>query len=1398
MSRGIGSITQTSNAVLRSRGYDFNGNVNAAVFHENTNTLFVGGDFTSVREYSKYDFSTTVLTGDGIPAVNGDLYTNGTVFAVAPDQSGGYYLGGSFTSVNGEARNCIAHINRFGLLSPWNPNANGTVRALAVSGDNVYVGGDFTSVASTTRDRLAAVNTAGSLLSWDPNANGTVRALAVSGDNVYVGGDFSSVAGTTRNRLAAVNTAGSLLAWDPGTGGPPGNREVYALAVSGDNIYVGGAFASVASTTRSTLAAVNTAGSLLSWNPSPSGSGLFAVKTIAVSGTNIYIGGTFTTVGSVPRSYAALINSSGSLLDWDPSLSGAVSSISPNLPNIYVGGDFTSAGSQGSGFIIFDQGSYLRSTSGRVVTNGIVWASTPDGLGGAYIGGTFTTVNGQTRNRLAHVNSSGQVTSWNPSADNTVRALLLHNSVVYIGGVFTSVAGTVRNRLAAVNTASSLATWNPSASSDVYALARISENIYIGGAFGLIASTTRNRLASVNTSGSLLAWNPSASSAITALTPVGDNIYIGGNFFNIVATARNYLAAVNTAGSLLAWNPSANNFVHAVHVLGDNIYIGGAFSAVSSQNRARVASVTTGGSLLSWDPSANSNVNAIGSFGTNIYLAGNFSTISNDTTPLIAITDVSGSLVWKSTGPQDELLSTSGAGYAISVVSGFAYFGGDFSTIFAKSASKIVRSNSSGYVQSFSANVQSNVNSAVSFGSNVYIGGLPGSIAITQASHARNRLAAFSASTGSLTNWNPNANGSVQSMAIIGDNVYVGGNFTSVSSTTRNYLSSVNTSGSLQSWNPSASGQVLQIRASDENIYAVGEFTSVASTTRNRAAVVNTSGSLSSFSVPVNNGSIRSVAVSGSDIYLSGDFSVFEPSGPFLAALNSSTGQSFLGQSLSTGGVIYCATPDGLGGFYLGGNFNTVNGVSRFYLAQVNSSGQVTSWNPNCNSAVESMIKIGDNLYFGGFFNQVSGTNRWYLAAVNTSGSLLSWNPSASYFASTLVNIGTNIYIGGSFTAVAGTTRKYAAAVNTAGSLLAWNPNFYDESSTNVGTTETEARCLAMVVSGSDIYCGGLFRWVGGKTTVRGRLAAFNQSGTLLSWNPNVESGSEGRSVRSMSISGNNIYFCGSFTQVSGTTRDQLAAVNTSGSLLAWSPAINNLGSGTVYADGSTIHIGSSNIGTSGYFVTNSAGSTVSTLISEGGAVSPAGGRAQYVIFAQGENVILSGNFTQAGGAVRNRGALVNSSGALQSWTPNANASITEMQIIGDNIYMSGSFTSMGGQARNYLGAVNTSGSLVSWNPSANSSVTELIVNGENIYVSGGFSSIDSQLRDRFAVINTLGSVVGSSIADPSRNISNQPIRAIAQSSSSIFVLSNQPVNAQAARSPVGLVIKKSDNTQVS
>src|SRR4051812_36883435 len=150
------------------------------------NTIYIGGDFTAVGPNLYYGSSLDATTGFGNPSF---ALPNGIVYAVVPDGSGGWYIGGNFTRVGNFTRNNIARINADGSVNTWDPNANGMVQTIAVVGSTVYAGGYFNAIGAQTRNYMAALDaTTGLATAWDPNASAPVLALAINGSTLYAGG----------------------------------------------------------------------------------------------------------------------------------------------------------------------------------------------------------------------------------------------------------------------------------------------------------------------------------------------------------------------------------------------------------------------------------------------------------------------------------------------------------------------------------------------------------------------------------------------------------------------------------------------------------------------------------------------------------------------------------------------------------------------------------------------------------------------------------------------------------------------------------------------------------------------------------------------------------------------------------------------------------------------------------------------------------------------------------------------------------------------------------------------------------------------------------------------------------------------------------------------------------
>lgn len=268
--------------------------------------------------------------------------TDGPVKAIAV-VGDAVYVGGNFSSAGGEnqtnppQRLNLAAFGTDGTLLPWNPRADLPVLTLAADGNTLYAGGDFAFIGGTARHHLAAVGTDGTLLSWDPNADGTVRALAVANGVVYAGGDFSTVSGSPRTYAAAIDTSGTLAAWNIDLLSGQGN-DVESIAVAADTIYLSGDFgwfdSQDVNVSRHFLAAFGTDGSLRSyWNPQQVGS----ASALLVDGGVVYAAGSLSKVAGLPRRYIAAIDTSGATLDWNPGAPYQVTALAKRGDTIFIG-----------------------------------------------------------------------------------------------------------------------------------------------------------------------------------------------------------------------------------------------------------------------------------------------------------------------------------------------------------------------------------------------------------------------------------------------------------------------------------------------------------------------------------------------------------------------------------------------------------------------------------------------------------------------------------------------------------------------------------------------------------------------------------------------------------------------------------------------------------------------------------------------------------------------------------------------------------------------------------------------------------------------------------------------------------------------------------------------------
>jgi hypothetical protein len=629
----------------------FGTSVNASA--EGDGVIYLGGSFTYVGPRTG---AAAAIGAVGAPTNAGrailpwPAVEGGDVFAIAPDGSGGAFLGGAFTSVGGVARGGLAHVNADGSLDTgFAPVVTGTVRALALAGSRLIVGGSLTAINGVSRTNLGAVDvtTGATDQAWVADTNGEVRALLVFGSDLYVGGAFTTV---TSGSPPVVVNAGRIARLNIGNGDADGtfsdsvdieNGVVTSLALGGQlggdpnerELFVGGTFTTIngsntggrngAGVTRQRLAALNTVGlDVRSFSATVDGD----VNGLAIEGSTVYAVGAFTSVNGASRPRAAAFTTGGTLLSWRPILNKTAFAITLGAGVVYIGGQFgarllavhpstaaitpwASVGNNNNGF-----------GSASAVHAIAVSGST------VHVGGSFRSAGGFPRQNAAALDLiTGEATTWAPAVSSPVNAMAtLSNGDVVLG-----TASTVSRvgEDGAVH-------WSVTVDAAARAIAvDEADRIYVGGNFSAISSVSRRGLAALSpVDGSVLSWQADTNigGGVRGLAVFRGEIYAGGDFTSLQGNNTfSQLAAIsNASGPAVvrkAW--PANGSVLAVAAQRDAVFVGGAFTTIDGVSRTRLAAID-GTNVTTFNVAASQSVNAIVGLGNNLQLGGVLTSLS--------------------------------------------------------------------------------------------------------------------------------------------------------------------------------------------------------------------------------------------------------------------------------------------------------------------------------------------------------------------------------------------------------------------------------------------------------------------------------------------------------------------------------------------------------------------------------------------------------------------------------------------------------------------------------------------------------------------------------------------------------------------------------------------------
>lgn len=1077
--------------------------------------LYAAGIFTfvgalPVNYIAKWNGSSWSTLGSGM---------DGTVVALAVGGDG-LYAGGDFTTAGGVSANRIAKWNGTAWLA-LGSGMNSTVRVLAARGGEVYASGYFSTAGGVSAQRIAKWD--GSV--WSPLGSGVdaeVETLLVLGGDLYVGGSFTTIGGVPANRIAKWNGS----AWSA-LGSGMANGGIYALAAAGNVLYAGGTFS------------YEPFYSIAKWDGtawSPVGSGMnLHVFALAVSGSDVYAAGQFTVAGGIPANRIAKWNGSA----WSALGSGLNSGSSGTFVrtlafyngDLYAGGRFSTAGDKISPFLaraslrlpILTLGSASAITSNSAIFNGTInpngstttaqfeyglttnygttaniTLSPNDGTTGQNVGSGLTGLAPLTVYHYRLVATSGNGTSV--SEDRTFTTLGVPEIAVEqpAGSNLTDGTASIPFGAVAVGASSSSFTFiiRNSGAADLTGLAVTKDGSHAGD-FSVSVIGMSDTVAPGGSTSFTVTFTPTAGGTRSAAIHIASNDADENPFdITLTGTATAPEIVVELSGNNIsdgdalgfqAMNGSNSGYSLTIKntgladLTGLTVTIDGPDAAMFSSLPSPTAPVAPNGSTplhIGFAPTSLGPKAAVLHIESNdadenpfdIVLSGDG--IASNNAFLSNLTTSFGSFTPSFNG--NTLNYTANVAHPVSAITLTPLTSNSYSTVTVNSAPVV-----SG---SASAPVLLNVgNNTI----NVICTAQDG---ITTKTYTLNVTRGVPAPGDFDPSFNPGANGWVHTVVPQPDGkILVGGNFNNIAGTARSYLARLNGDGTLDSsFLPTINNVVYAIAIqTDGKILVGGIFSNVNSTLRNRVARLYPDGTLDTGFNPNVNGDVLALALQAD------------------------------------------------GKILLGGTLFAVSGIGRNYLARVNTDGSLdTLFNPSANSEVSALACLADGkLLVGGQFSSIASTARNRIARLNGDGTIdsaFNANVGNGHVRAIIPLPDGRATICGTFTSVASATRNRVARVNTDGTLdLSFDPN-----ANNV------VNCAALQCDGK-VLIGGDFTTVAGMS--RNRLARLNADGTPdTSFNPGVSN-----SVSGIGFQANGkVLIVGGFINVGGITRNLIARLD--------------------------------------------------------------------------------------------------------------------------------------------------------------------------------------------------------------------------------------------------------------
>jgi hypothetical protein len=539
-----------------------------------------------------------LTTGAADPAFNPNPQPDSYAVAIAFSGTS-VYVGGWFTHFGSVAAPYLAKLDAasgaIDTVFAAAPGADGPVSTLAIAANQLYIGGTFTHFAGV-QTALARVNATSGALDTaftQSVANiSQVQSLLVSGNSLYVGRTFPGA--TPVLEKIDTGTGTSDAAFGVGAGFDFG---VYSLLMANSSLYVGGAFTSYRGTSAHNLVKIDpTSGALDATFTQPTG-GNDTVYTLAAAGSQVIAGGNFSTYrGSAANNIAKF-----SLATDEPDLAFSAAAgtnsnvikMALNGSALYLGGVFTSCGSLNSINI-----AKVDTATGACDATFAGGGGAPFFVNAMLIHGSSLYIGGGnlSATHLAKMNLlTGQTDPAFPvngGPDAMVIALADSPTAIYVGGQFQNYGALAAHNLAKVDPATGAldqtftqTTGAGGPTEYVQSLLFAGNSLYAGGFVNSYRGSTVQGLLKVDPATGALDSTFSQSTGFgnaQALLSSGSSIVVAGSFQSYRGTASFNLAKVDASSgnpdptftSSSACDSCGTNF-DSLTLVGTKVYVGG-------------------------------------------------------------------------------------------------------------------------------------------------------------------------------------------------------------------------------------------------------------------------------------------------------------------------------------------------------------------------------------------------------------------------------------------------------------------------------------------------------------------------------------------------------------------------------------------------------------------------------------------------------------------------------------------------------------------------------------------------------------------------------------------------------------------------------------------------------